>query len=140
MPRPELLLCLALAGCGGKVVVDTAAEGDTSGAGASGGAGPTATVAASTSISSTAATSGGSCEGQMCGAYCEVCAPDCVSGHCDGEGACAPEVQGGPGCPPADQVVSGIPCSTESLWCPSEQSCSGYLVCICGAWVLVNPC
>src|SRR5262245_42787032 len=121
------LLALLVVSCGGKAVVDVGDQSGsasaTSGAGASSSASADA-AASSTSVSASATTGSGSdsCAGQPCGAFCQSCAPDCVSGHCDGHGACVPEVQGGPEqCPPPAAVVSDVACSTESLWCASDE-------------------
>lgn len=143
-----MIAAVVLAGCGARVVADATADADagttsgtggatTSTTGAMGGA----TTTTSTTTTTTITTGFEDCTGAMCGTYCEACFPECVPGHCDGAGTCVPEVFSEPPlCPPPDQVVSGVACDTEGAFCPSDASCSGYLQCRCGAWVLINPC
>lgn len=84
---------------------------------------------------------GGGCEGQACGTPCEICPEGCGGGFCDLHGSCTPYFRDEPSpCPPVEEVVPGGACGPEGAWCASEQSCSGALSCICGAWTLINPC
>ncbi len=103
-------------------------------------------VAASTSVASASSSdaassgSGGACEGQPCGTFCQEC-PRCDAGHCDGAGSCIPAVFGTEEeCPPVDEVVSGGACREEGYLCGASASCSGVLQCLCGQWTLIHPC
>src|SRR5262245_16734154 len=116
-----VVVSILLLGCGGKVVVDDGSQAEsasaTSGAGgAASGAGAASVAASSATTSSTGVATGASCEGQGCGAFCELCGPDadCVAGHCTGNGYCALDDGSVIGdCIPAAEVVPGGPCGTE---------------------------
>jgi hypothetical protein len=98
-------------------------------------------VTSGSDVASSASSGGFGCEGQVCGAFCEVCAPDCNLGFCDADGICRVQYEGDPDeCPTPAQVVSGVACGLEGAFCPSDRSCSGFLLCMCGRWTLINPC
>jgi hypothetical protein len=150
MTRAGLLVCAAaclLLGCGSEVRRDgstgssSSASGTTASASGSGGG----------SASSSSGASVNPCVGKPCGSDCAVCNDvECLEGECDDQESCRPWFEapncsggggsGGVGCPPADQVLPGVPCPQAKQWCPSESSCSGYLSCESGSWTLINPC
>jgi hypothetical protein len=129
------LLWAAALGCGSDVAVP--------GEPASGGA----SVSSSATASSATGGAGGSevspCAGAECGMACHVCNDiDCFPGVC-GEGGSRASGGGGPSadCPPSQDVVAGAACDLpEGTYCASRESCSGYLACIEGYFVLMNPC